>query len=81
MSVRSRVFPVSYVASLVAPALLAALIGTCGGVGIANAAEQNSTATRHAAANVVGGRPNNAVASQSGSVSRQFTVGLRITAK
>jgi hypothetical protein len=81
MSVRSRVFPLADVASLVAPALLAALIGSCGGVGIANAAEQNAAATRHVAGNVVRSRHTGASASQSGSVSRQFTVGLRITAK
>jgi hypothetical protein len=81
MSVRSRVFPLSYVAGLFAPALLAALIGSCGGVGITNAAEQNATATRHVAGNVISSRRTGASAPQSGSVSRQFTVGLRVTAK
>ena len=81
MSVRSRAFPVSCVVGLFAPALLAALIGSCGGVGIANAAEQNFVPTRHVAANAVAGHHTGAPAPQSGSVSRQFTVGLRITAK
>ena len=81
MSVRSRVLPVSDIACLFAPALFAALIGVCGGAGAANAAEQNSSATRHVAANAVAGRHTGAPAVQSGSVSRQFTVGLRIIAK
>ena len=80
MSARSRVFPVSYAARLFAPALLAAMIGMCGGAEIANA-EQNSAATRHVAANVVSSHRTGAAASQSGSASRQFTIGLRITAR